>query len=264
MPYLPVDLDAKRKADFVDKAHGLPRGSTIGGLLDAWEHVWRTKSDVLGELYASACFGADPKVRAALVEAEFLEPVDGGRWRVRGAAKWLFGMEGKKRGGQAAKGNLIPGARQMKAAQPRPAEKPEQPFSAPAESQPRASRDPLSAPHSALTASSQQPAAKLLPSEVVGAPPPDIEFFAWMQEARALAIPGVLPEVPPPNYKGWYPEAVNLTGGPDTGPPRLCAGYAAFLRDPWARALKPPCPVRVFIGNNKWRDYVPPEVRGAA
>lgn len=161
MPYLPVDLDAKRKAEFVDRSFGLPRGTTIGGLLDAWEHVWRTKTAILGDLYVTGCFGPDLRVRAAVVEAGFLEPMPDGQWRVRGAEKWLFGMEGRSRGGHAAKGNLVPGSRQKKSsAQPGESREPKTILSAPAETQPRPSRDPLSAHISALTASSQQPTDK--------------------------------------------------------------------------------------------------------
>lgn len=156
MPYLPVDLDAKRKAEFVDRAHNLPKGTTVGGLLDAWEHVWATKSDVLGELYITACFGSSPAIRADLVTAGFLEQLPEGQWRIRGAAKWLFGMEGKSRGGHAAKSNLVPGAKHKK---PKPADEQKEPPSAPAESLPIASRDPPSADPSALSSSIQHPAS---------------------------------------------------------------------------------------------------------
>lgn len=170
MPYLPVDLDAKRRAALIDSALGLPKHTAVGGLLDVWEHVWREKRDVVPPLYLRACLGPDDRLIAAFVDAGFLEPVEGGH-RVRGAAKWLFGMEGRSRGGRAAKGNLIPGARQKKGAdKSRENADPVIPeSSAPAESQPRASRDPLSAPHSALTSSIQHPASKNL---LAGEKPP--------------------------------------------------------------------------------------------
>lgn len=193
MPYLPVDLDGKRKAEFVDRALGLHRGTTSCGLLDVWEHVWRTKKDTIGDLYLSACFGTDVRIRPALVEAGFIEALPGGEWRIRGAAKWLFGMEGKSRGGHAAKANLVPGAahltkkpRKVRSKRtpadevPKELEAPVVASSAPAEGQPKASPRPPSAPPSALTASSQQPASLLKTtggfSPVVATQSPDPEY----------------------------------------------------------------------------------------
>lgn len=185
MPYLPVDLDAKRKAEFVDRAFGLSKGATIGGLLDAWEHVWRSKSDTLGELYITGCFGADARVRAGVVEAGFLEQLDDGQWRVKGAKKWLFAMEGRSRGGHAAKANLVPGAIHR---QPKGAEDQKGGSSAPAEGQPKASRTPPSAEPSALTANSQQP--DLLLSEEDRAAPVEAAGPVQLQEAwNELAHP---------------------------------------------------------------------------
>jgi hypothetical protein len=170
MPYLPIDLDGKRRAAMVAESLGLDRRLVVGGLVEVWEYVWREKRDVLTLLYLSACIGPDERLRAGLVEAGFLEPVDGG-FRVRGAKKWLLGMEGKSRGGHAAKSNLIPGARQKKSAesQPREVEAPPETLSASAESLPRASPDPLSADLSALTPSTQHPTPRkpLKPLEAV-------------------------------------------------------------------------------------------------
>lgn len=194
MPYLPVDLDGKRKADFVDRAFGLPKGTTIGGLIDAWEHVWRTKSDVLAELYITACFGPDQRIRSGVVEAGFLEPCDGG-WRVRGAKKWLLGMEGTKRGGLAAKGNLVPGAKQKKAnGALRPQPSPENslgssrdPAETPAERPPKFSgvqpRPPLGS-LSALSASSQQPEVKEEKKKEADKPPPAALQKLWNDTAH--------------------------------------------------------------------------------
>lgn len=114
MPYLPVDLDGKRKAHAIERALGLPRHTVVGGLLDLWEGVWRDKTDIVDELALAAAFGPDLRIRDALVAREFIDPTED-KWRVRGASKWLFGMEGRSRGGHAAKSNLVPGARQKKA-----------------------------------------------------------------------------------------------------------------------------------------------------
>lgn len=117
MPYLPLDVDAKRKLEAIERGLCLPRHTMVGGAMDLYESVWRAKAEgkppevaaVVDELALGAAFGPDLRIREAMVSREFLEPVDRG-WRVRGAAKWLFGLEGKSRGGKAAKGNLKRGS----------------------------------------------------------------------------------------------------------------------------------------------------------
>lgn len=131
MPYLPLDLDAKRKLEGIERGLGLPRHAMVGGAMDLYESVWRAKGEgkpaevasVVDGLTLDAAFGPDPRIREAMVAREFLEPVEQG-WRVRGAAKWLFGMEGKSRGGKAASGNLNrgnqPGKSRVPAGRPTP------------------------------------------------------------------------------------------------------------------------------------------------
>lgn len=106
MPYLPVDLDGKRKAMDIELALNLPRFSVVGGLLELWERVWRDKSAMVDDIALCAAFGPDMRLRAALVSRDFLEPWQDGLYRVKGAEKWLFGLEGKSRGGKAAAKNL--------------------------------------------------------------------------------------------------------------------------------------------------------------
>jgi hypothetical protein len=134
VPYLPVDLDGKRKAHGIERALGLPRHAVAGGLNDLWEVVWREKSAVVDELTLAEAFGPDARILPALVARGFLEPAEGGH-RVKGAAKWLFGLEGKSRGGKAASAHLVPGARQKKQAEqnPVPAEEPKTILSASAQ-----------------------------------------------------------------------------------------------------------------------------------
>jgi hypothetical protein len=156
VPYLPFDLDAKRKAGLVAKALGVQTCTITGGLLDLWEHVWRSKRDVVSAFDLTGCFGPVPGLLEALAGAEFVEPVEGG-FRVRGAGKWLLGLEGRSRGGHAAKGNLVPGAVHKK--RPTRTKK----SSASAEGQPKASPTPPSALDGLLqpAASSQQPKESL-------------------------------------------------------------------------------------------------------
>lgn len=151
MPYLPVDLDAKRKAHGIERALGLPRHAVAGGLTDLWEVVWRDKSDVVDDLTLDEAFGPDARIRAALVAREFLEPVEGGH-RVRGAAKWLFGLEGKSRGGKAATVNLLRGPK------PKEAEATKTHSPASAGEEPKTSRTQPPADTPALTPNTQHPA----------------------------------------------------------------------------------------------------------
>lgn len=109
MPYLPLDLDAKRLLEGIEKGLLLPRHTMVGGAMDMWEAVWRQKSAFVDNITLWAAFGPDERVVPALVSRGFLEPSPDGRYRVCGAEQWLFGMSGKSRGGHAAKGNLIPG-----------------------------------------------------------------------------------------------------------------------------------------------------------
>lgn len=117
MPYLPLDLDAKRKLEAIERGLGLPRHTMVGGTMELWEGAWRSwmggaaigVADVADELAMTSAFGSDSRVCPALVSRGFLEAVPGG-WRIRGAAKWLFGLEGKSRGGKTAKGNLKQGS----------------------------------------------------------------------------------------------------------------------------------------------------------
>lgn len=177
MPYLPLDLDAKHIAHGIERALGLPHTRIVGGLMDMWEVVWRNKKDVIDGLALSGCFGLDERIPAALVAREFLEPVDGG-YRVRGAAKWLFGMEGKSRGGHAAKANLVPGAKQKSA------EKPKEVLSASAEAQPRPPLGALSALSPSIPAS-QHPA----PSIPIDEPAQETAPAKVTRRRRASAAP---------------------------------------------------------------------------
>jgi hypothetical protein len=119
VPYLPLDLDAKRKLEAIERGLSLPRHTMVGGAMDLWESVWRAWMEsrntetaaIVDELAVCSAFGSDPRIRLALVARDFLEPLaDGSGWRVCGAAKWLFGLEGKSRGGKAAKANLRQGS----------------------------------------------------------------------------------------------------------------------------------------------------------
>lgn len=87
-------------------------------------------------------------------------------------------------------------------------------------------------------------------------PPPDVEWFVWSQGAAEVAVPGRFPEHPPPEYREWYPRATKAVGSPE----RLAAAWLSWLKDPWAASRRPAFTIKAFIGQNKWREFVPPEV----
>jgi hypothetical protein len=90
MPYLPIDLDGKRKWPLVATGCSIRVQDVSHGFVELWEMVWRTKVDTVGELELECLFGA-PGSRVALVLETFgfLQDMGDGRWRIRGAGEWL-------------------------------------------------------------------------------------------------------------------------------------------------------------------------------
>lgn len=180
MPYLQVELDALKRCPDVARVTGLPDLVVTGGLVRMWAHCWECGSDVLRPIQLVALFGCrDKELLAEALEAfGFLEPVDGG-YRVKGAARYLRLDDGRSKGGKAAAGNLIPGARQK-------ARKAAEVSSAAAESQPRSSREEaekVSRLSSALTPSTEHRTPRITttpptPSQQTPPPLPLVERVA--------------------------------------------------------------------------------------
>jgi hypothetical protein len=265
VPFLPVDVDAKRKATKVAAALGMEPSRVMWALLELWEHVWREKDDHVGGLYLAACVGPDDRLREAFVETGFLEPVEGGRYRICGAKRWLLGMEGRSRGGHAAKKHLVPGA----AHQPRETAATDGVSSAPAQGQPKGS----SAGGSALHPEAQKPRSPE-PKSKAEPPPPKLEgprrppedplsssdaFWAEVQDQRAEH--GLPREKPPHTSKlhAWWSEALMELNGDAN---RIVAAYRGYAKDPFWRDKTPPWPFHGFI--SQWRKYVPAEPVRAA
>jgi hypothetical protein len=112
--HLAFDLDALSLVPKVARAAGVPEGDIAWGLLQGWEWCWRQRTDVLTAVHLRGFFGVD--VAEALVAFGFLARLEDGTFRVRGAQRYLRIAEGQSKGGHSAKANLIPGARQKKAA----------------------------------------------------------------------------------------------------------------------------------------------------
>lgn len=134
MPYLPFDLDAKKRVPSVARSVEATTERIGWGLVELWEQIWITKKDTVSTGQLAGFFGVEgARVGLALSEFGFLEAMTDGVWRVRGAAKWLFAREAKSRGGHAAKGNLRRGSRAPISPGSSPAPAGSQPGSTPAE-----------------------------------------------------------------------------------------------------------------------------------
>lgn len=107
MPYLSVELDARRKAAMIANGLGLHPGVVMWGLEELWEISWRTKTDTTTTVGLAGCFGPDvERMMPALLVHGFLEPLEGGTYRVRGASRYLRIRAAQSAAGHAAKGNL--------------------------------------------------------------------------------------------------------------------------------------------------------------
>lgn len=99
MPYLQVEVDVIEVwAERLGAAVGITTDQAIGGLCRLWHLAWKRKVDRLSRLALGTCFpNADVnKLTDALVEFEFLRPLDEQTWLVRGADRRL-GLLNKRR-----------------------------------------------------------------------------------------------------------------------------------------------------------------------
>lgn len=279
MPYLPIDFDGREDAEKVAAVIGVHPGVVSWGLQEAWLRAFREHQakrpdpDLVSELVLLGCLGpagAHPKCIEAMVEFRFLERV-GDKYRLRGAAKWLFGLEGRRRGGLASKGNLVPGG---------PGRKPssaETTISSPLGSAETYAETPAETKPvgrtSALTASSQQPAAKESTTTTEAANalaglrvqaitdgarperrgvalvfeepthPPESwtgrDFFSWFQWLRQEA--GFVGEPEPPGLGAWFSESLMALQGDIEA---LQEAVYVYGRDPYWQERK--CPFRGF------------------
>lgn len=136
MPFIAYDLDAIAKAQHAARASRVTEDVIHGGNLRMWEFCWRSATDHLTALQVRGFYATDNDVVPGLVAFGFLEPA-GDSFRVKGAERYLRVTEARRKGGLAAKSNLIPGSRQKRVSR--------EPSREPAETQPRASREPFSA-----------------------------------------------------------------------------------------------------------------------
>lgn len=261
MPYLAFELDAKKKVPLVARAAGCSPADVAWSLLELWELVWVSKRDILSDIEVRGCIGTGRPLLEALLAFGFLEDLtaqldDTPSFRVRGADRYLRLSEARKKG--AAATNKKRAERALSDAQ--------------------ASQEVAQATHErtlpdALSASSEQRAAKVEQRKVEDPPPPPREvlpvvveaptkppdqwggedFWAWFQSKRQAA--GFVAERgPPPRLSFWWsPLMMELNGDVE----RLKEATYRFGEDPYWQAKNLP-----FNGfKTNWPNYVP---RGGA
>mgnify|MGYP000899331631 CR=1 FL=1 len=266
--FFALDLDAKKSVPKVARAAGVTPGDVCWGLFELWEHVWLTRDAVVTLSVLAGCVGANPALHEALVAFGFLEPVEGSRYRVRGAEKYLRISEGRRKGGLAAKANLIPGGPKQDAA----AETSAQVSRAPEKtdlgsSSAYPSADPRLTPGLDLgsTPNTQHPTPKettYVRSEVTPTPrvitPPDTppegwsgeDFWRWCQGRRQAS--GLVAEKWPHPAKlgAWWSAATAVVPVQ-----ALQEGFYRYGDDKFWQAKAPPLPFMGFV--SQWERFVP-------
>lgn len=241
MSYIAFDLDALNVARDVGAAAGIPEERVTHGLLRMWAWCFREKVEQVTTTHVLGFFGTD--ACAALAAFGFLESGGNSSWRVRGAGRYLRVAEGRSKGGQAAKGNLIPGGPKRSASR--------ESGSAAAESQPSTHLGSTSA----LTPSTEHRAPSTEHRKAAAAGPPSLAtpegFWTACQDKRD-AIPGMVRETPPARLDHWFSEAMMQVNGDEQ---RLLAGYEQFLVDPfWRNEATRRCHWGGWV--KQWRDFV--------
>ncbi len=248
MPYLSFDLDAKKRVQPAARAAGVEPGVIAWGLLELWEHVWSSKSDIVGELVIDGCFGPQSRIRDVLVAYAFLEKADHG-YRVRGAARYLRVTQAQSDAGKKNVGNLK--QNRVKPAEPvvalrlstgstsgsRPALPPNTEHRAPTTQHP----PPPSSAAEGLDLSDVP--VEQLPENADG-------FWEWARRERSKA--GLPADVRPGTLDYWHLKALEVTS--TFG---LTSAFLAFLNDNWARERG--ATMSLFITDGVWKSRIPIE-----
>lgn len=199
MPYLQLDLEAKKLVPRVARALGVPDAQIGWGLIELWDWCWNEKRDTVSGLMLRGFFGCAGDLSAFLTDFGFLEELGDGNFRVKGAGARLRVFTAQSEAGKKHAANLIPGARQRKS------------LSGRAEREPEVEPRDTSGSDWALTPNTQSPntqttktpippsgageALELLPREPK-APAPEDEVMAYYLEAMG-AQPGKRPRKTP-------------------------------------------------------------------
>lgn len=283
MPYLALDLDAKKRCERIARARSLHPGVVIYALMEAWETAWRAKRSTLTNLELSGCVGPDQMLVGDFCEMGFLE-AEGAGWRVKGADRYLRIRKAQSEAGKLHAENLKKGAAGPKtepenSREAAPALPPgiagEEPGKVPFSGDVSANsskqvNSPGGAPalppglpgeDSRLLRSSSDdrlPTIVLPPSEVVAAPPPrpppkdsGAGFFARVAQKRHEHGIGPDREPHPSALATWFTKAMLELNGDDG---RLWATYDKFTDDKFWRDKQPQWPFEAFM--KEWPRYV--------
>jgi len=240
MPYLALDLDAKRKCGMIARAIGLSPGEVCWGLLELWEFAWREKRSQVNGIELRACVGSHGELTAALEQFGFLESNAEG-WRVKGADRYLVIREAQSEAGKKHAGNLKRGAEKPArlAGESRGSEE------EPSRVSPGSTSGSTREAFPALTPSTEHRAPKERISAPVKPPrqPSTAEsLFGWWQDRRAESKLDT--EAPP------KPGRLNTALKPlleHFGRPELERRYRTYLGDAKYRDKDPPWAWQVFV-----------------
>lgn len=99
--FIQVDLKAVEvAAPAVARAMGLDVSAVIGSLVLLWHRCWCSKSGTISSLELRGFF-QHPEAGSLLEAFGFLEAMEPGQWRIRGAEKYLRVAEAARKGGKA-------------------------------------------------------------------------------------------------------------------------------------------------------------------
>ena len=116
MPYIQVDLDAKKRWPAIARGLNRPVADVALAFLELWEPLWfGAHADSTTMLQLECLFGAPgDRVAHILTEYGFLEARPGGTFRIRGAGRYSVSRDARSKGGRAAaaRGNLKRGMSQ--------------------------------------------------------------------------------------------------------------------------------------------------------
>lgn len=267
MPYLALDLDAKKRCERIARARSLHPGVVIYALMEAWETAWRAKRATLSNLELSGCVGPDQVLVGDFCEMGFLES-EGAGWRVKGADRYLRIREaqstaGKQHAGNLRKGPMPPAPEPAGRARPEshvPVSSPALPPGIPGEDSRllrSSSDDRRSTIEAAPSVLLKQPPPKEHLAVVVREPdtPADSwlgeDFWRWFQSRRQKA--GFVAEKPPhpSGLSSWFSNAMSTVDGDVE---TLKSAVLAFGDDKFWQTKDPPLPWNGFASQcpPKW------------
>lgn len=239
MPYLQLELDAKKGCQLVARTVGVEPGLILWGLTDLWEICFRSKSATLHRACIVACFGKVAGMEEALAAFGFIELSPDDTIRVKGADRLFKARAAQAEAGRKSAANLKQNRLPSGSPPGQPGDKPE----------------------SKTGSYTQQPSNQspnIKEAEAPLPPKPDDPFASpeafWAEAQQERREQGLITEKPPHPAKlsRWWSEVhLELEGNPQP----LAPAYLSFVRDKFWRQQKPPAPFNGFI--SQWRNYVP-------